>query len=243
MLPVRVVISSFALVVALAPVVAFADHTQDELANAEAQLGLAEDEAAALQAQAQLDAANDRAIALAKSEADRLAQLSLTANGAAIEQIAHALANAARAQGDLNALNELEIAQARAAALVAKADATLANALAQGRPDEIANARAQSNGLHNLANLIDGAQAEIAMSSAILTGEARADAIHTPGIAAAANGQAMGANELLAADAALNAGDLAASNDMQIDTAKATAVIDHAEASLANAEAMAAAQD
>src|SRR5919204_435161 len=83
---------------------------------------------------------------------------------------------------------------------IAKADATLANALAIGRTDEIANARAQSADLHGLADLIAGAQAQANMSNDLLIGQDRADAIHTPGVAAAENGAAMAANELLAAD-------------------------------------------
>src|SRR5262249_24540703 len=157
-------------------------------------------------------AQNERMIAVLKSEALREKQLNNVANGNALEALAASLANAARADGDLNARNSLAIAQNQAAILVANVDANLANAqmLAQtkGRWDELANAQAQSDLLHKVANFISGQQAELNMANDKQIGQNRADAIHTPGIAAQANGMAMGANELLAADAELQAGAL-----------------------------------
>jgi hypothetical protein len=245
MTPLRVLVLCVGLVIALAPMTAAADDTADhlaaELANANAQYQLALQQANDINAQTELNMSNDRMIALLQSEALRQHQLDGTANGNAIEQITRTLASAARANGEVDARNELGIAQIRAGALIIKADATLANALAQGRQDEILNAQAQSSFLHRLADTITSVIAEQNMSSARLTADARADALHTPGIAAAANGTAMGANDLLAADVTLAAGQVAAMSESIAGSTKASAIISHAAASLKNAQAMAAA--
>ncbi len=245
MTPLRVLVLCVGLVIALAPMAAVAaddtDHMAAELANASAQYQLALQQADDINAETELNMANDRMIALLQSQALRQHQLDGTANGNAIEQITRSLANAARADGELNARNELGIAQIRAAALMVKADATLANALAQGRQDEILNAQAQSSFLHQLADAITSVMAEQNMSNARLIADARADALHTPGIAAAANGTAMGANDLLAADVTLAAGQLYAMSESIAGSTKAAAILSHAAASLKNAQAMAAA--
>ena len=242
----RATVCCASLIVALAPLAAFADtspsHAQDEVTNGQAQLVEAEQQVSDMQAEAQQSAANERMIGLLRSEAMRQMQLNNVANGNALEQIAAALANAARANGELNARNELAIAQMRAAALIATADANLANgqqlALTRGRNDELANARAQSALLHQVADFITSTQAELNMSSARQTGQDEADAIHTPGIAEQQNSQAMAADELLDADTALNAGALAATSATLSANVEESAVLAHAEASLANAETM-----
>src|SRR5262249_16012279 len=113
----------------------------------QAQLANAEQQVSDLQADAQQSAANERMIALLKSEKLRQIRLNNLDNGNALEEIAAALANAARAQGDLNAQNELQIAQIKAAAL-------------------IVNAQAQSTLLHRIADVISGTQSEINMANA-----------------------------------------------------------------------------
>ena len=242
----RLIVCCASLVVALAPLAAFADnstsHEQDELANGEAQLVDAEQQVSDMQAQAQQSAANERMISVIKSEALRQNQLENVANGNALESIASALADATRAQGDVNAQNELQIAQMKAATLVATADANVANAqmLAQnkGRWDELANAQAQSALLHQIADFLTNTQAQINMDSARETADAQADAIAMPAEAQQANSDAMGANDLLDADTDLAAGDLAATSvALTADTAEGT-VLAHAEESLANDEAM-----
>jgi hypothetical protein len=244
---IRVLVCSVGLVIALAPTMAAfaqdntAAHQQAEVLNAEAQFQLAQDQANQIQAQAQLSAENERTIAFLQSEEMRQHQLDLSANGNAIEQIAAALANAARAQGDLNAQNELQIQQIRASVLVAKADATLANALAQNRQSEIDNARAQSSFLHQLADFITSTLAESNMSNAKLQGQAMADKIHTPAIAGADNGNAMAAAEVLASDAVLQAATISSSSANLTGKAKAAAILAHAADSVKNAQAMAAA--
>ena len=215
------------------------DHLQAELANGDAQFVLAQQDAQALQAQADRAAANDRMIAVLRSEAMRQKELNLVANGRAMEEIANALANAARADGDLNARNELAIAQIKAASLIAIADANLANGImlaqTKGRTDEEANSRAQSNFLHQLANFISGQQAELNMANSKEIGQNMADAIHTPAIAQEQNSEAMGANELLAADLDLQAGELAAFSDIESEGGTAAAKeLDHAAASRHN---------
>jgi hypothetical protein len=243
MVLIRVLVCSAALAVALTPLVALADdtspeHLQAELANGQAQFTLAQQDALNLDAQAQESAANERMIALLKSEAMRLRQLSLVANATSMEQIAAALANAARADGDLNARNELAIAQLKAANLVAIADANLANGImlaqTKGRTDEFLNAQAQSNFLHQLASFISGRQAELNMANAKEIGQERADEIHTPKLVEEQNGMAMGANELLAADTELQAGALAATSAVISVGAKASSVLGHAASSLKN---------
>lgn len=240
---IRVLVFSAALAVALSPLVALAqddtpEHLQAELANGEEQFALAQQEAQDLEAQAQQNAANERMIAVLKSEAMRQRQLNLVANATAMEQIAAALANAARANGEIEARNELAIAQEKAANLVAVADANLANGimLAQikGRTDEEANARAQWNIAHQLADFITGRQAELNMANAREIGQEDADAIHTPKIVEEQNGEAMGAEALLDSDLALQAGELAALSDVASEGVAEANVVDHAAASLRN---------
>ena len=156
-----------------------------------------------------------------------------------MEEIANALANAARADGDLNARNELAIAQIKAASLIAIADANLANGImlaqTKGRTDEEANSRAQSNFLHQLANFISGQQAELNMANSKEIGQNMADAIHTPAIAQEQNSEAMGADELLAADVDLAAGELAAASDAMSEGGTAAAAeLAHAASSRHN---------
>jgi len=235
-----------ALFVALSPLAAFADdsqqHAQDEVANGQAHLVDAQQQVADMQADAQQAASNERMIALLQSQALRQKQLNNTANADAMEQIAAALANNARANGDVSARNELAIAQNRAAVLISYADANLANAqmLAQtkGRWDELANAQAQSVFLHQLADFITGQQAEASMSSARQTAEEQADAIQTPAIVEQQNSQAMGANDLLAADTALEASELNATSVTISSSVEESTLLGHAEASLLNDEAM-----
>jgi hypothetical protein len=238
----RVLVCCVSLVIALAPLAAFADestsHEEDEVANAEAQLAIAEQDASNMQAEAQQSAANDRMIALLKSEAMRQLQLHNVANGNAIEQIAAALANAARAQGEVNAQNELIIAQNKAAVLIATADANLANAqvLAQekGRYDELQNAQAQSTLLHQAADVLTSTIAEANMANARQIAQDEADAIHTPGIAEQQNSEAMGAEELLASDTDLEAGELSATSDIISSQMDQDNVLSHALGSLHN---------
>src|SRR4051812_8257021 len=127
----RVLVCGAALCVALVPLAAFADdmtHEQDEVANAEAQLADAQQDVRDMQMQAQQDAANERMIALLRSEAMRERQLDLVSNSTAMEQIAGSLATAARANGEADARNALAIAQIKAAALLAPIEGNLANA-------------------------------------------------------------------------------------------------------------------
>jgi len=243
---IRALICSVGLVVALAPTMAaFAesnsDHLQQELANAAAQYQLALDQAAAVQQEGLLSQENERMIAFLQSEAMRQKQLDVSANGNAIESIAATLANAERAQGDLNARNELIILQNKAAILVAHADATVANALAQGRPEEIANANAQSKFLHNLADTITSVLADTNMSNAKIIAENNADEVHTHGLVEQANGQSLAAGALFAADEALMAGRIAGASTASSNNGRSAVIIARAAASLRNAQAMAAA--
>jgi len=246
---IRAFVCSAALAVALTPFAASADtsaeHAQAELANGQAQWDLAQQQASDIEQQASLSAANERMIAQLRSQAFRERQLSNTSNALAMEQIASALANAARNSGDLNARNELGIAQIKAAGLVAIADANLANgqqlAITKGRFDELANSKAQSDFMHQLANFISGTLAEQNMSNAKLIGQEQADAIHTPAIAQEQNSLALGAEELLAGDVVLSAGTVNAISSTVTGSTKASAVLAHAAASLQNAQAMAAA--
>jgi len=241
---------SAALAVALTPLVALAqddspEHLQAELANANEQFNLAQQQAQDLEAQAQQSAANERMIAVLKSEAMRQRQLNLVANATAMEQIAAALANAARAEGDFDARNELAIAQQKAAILIEKADLNLANGImlaqTKGRLDEEANARAQSNFLHQLADFITGRQAELNMANAKEIGQAEADEIHTPKLVEEENGQAMGAASLLEADVDLAAGDLGARSVEIAASNEESDVVSHAADSVRNAQAQLAA--
>jgi hypothetical protein len=247
---IRAFVCSAALAVALTPFAALAadttpDHLQAELANGQAQWDLAQQQASDMQQQANDSASNERMIAQLRSQAFRERQLSNTSNAIAMEQIAAALANVARGSGDLNARNELGIAQIKAAGLVAIADANLANgrqlAATKGRFDEFLNAQAQWDFTHRLANFISGTMAEQNMSNAKLIAQEQADAIHTPALAQEQNGLAMGAADLLAADVALAAGNVNAGSATITGASKASAVLAHAAASLANAQAMAAA--
>jgi hypothetical protein len=244
----RVLVCSAALAIALTPLAALAaddspEHMQAELANGQAQWDLALGQVSELQQEANQSAANERMIALLRSQSLRERQLDQVANATALEDVASALANQARADGVMNARNELAIAQIRAAGLIARADANMANALAIGRPDEIVNAQAQSNFLHQLADFITGQQAQQNMRNAEQIGQDEADAIHTPALAEEENGIAMGANDLLAADTVLEAGELNAESATISVGADAAEVLDHAAASLRNAEAMAAEAD
>ena len=247
---IRVLVLSAALAVALTPLVALAqddspEHLQAELANANEQFNLAQQQAQDLEAQAQQSAANERMIAVLKSEAMRQRQLNLVANATAMEQIAAALANAARAEGDFDARNELIIAQQKAAVLIQKADLNLANGImlaqTKGRLDEETNARAQSNFLHQLADFITGRQAELNMANAKEIGQAEADEIHTPKLVEEENGQAMGANELQFADAEIADGELGARSVEIAAGNEESDVVNHAAASVRNAQAQLAA--
>jgi hypothetical protein len=231
------------------PLAAFAapqspQHAQDELANGQAQLADTQQQVSDMQAQADQSAANDRMIALLRSQAMRERQLNLIDNGNAMDQIANALAESLVAQGDASAQNDLMIAQNKAAQLISIADANLANAqmLAQTKGqhgmDELANAQAQSDFLHQVADFITGQQAQINMSNDHQIAQAEADAVQTQGEEVMANGEAMGADEVLAADDVLNAGEIDATSDELSVTDKADALLSHAESSLANDEEM-----
>lgn len=247
---VRAFVFVAALSVALTPFAALAQdntpqHQQDELANGFAQFDLAQQQAVQIQDDANRSAQNERMIAVLRSELLRQKQLSDVANGNALEALSASLANAARAQGNANAQNALMIAQGQAAMILSRVDANLANArqlaITKGRADELANAQAQADLLQRVANFISGQLAEQNIANEKQIGQDRADAIHTPGIVAQTNGLAMGANELLAADAQLQAGALAAVSSNVRAGAKATTVLSKAAASLANAKAQAAA--
>jgi hypothetical protein len=238
------IVCCFGLALALAPVGALADtasdHSQAELANAEAQLQDAQQQADDFATQASLSAANEREIAFMRSEALRQAELNNGADARAIEQIASALAAGIRSAGDANARNELAILQIKADALVAKADDKVANALAIGRADEIANAQAQSAALHQMADYLLGTVAQQNMNNAEVMADDAAAALETSATAEAQNDTAMGDDDLLAADTVLNSADVAAESSILTGEAQGEALLTHAEASLANAEAMAA---
>jgi hypothetical protein len=234
---IRAVVFGATLTLALSPLAAFAadtstEHSQAELANGFAQLDQTQQQVADMQTDANKSAANERMIAVLRSQAMRERQLNLVANANAMESIAASLANAARAQGDVNARNEVAIAQIRAARLVAVADANVANAIAIGRIDEIANANAQAKTLHQLADFLTGQMTETNISNDKQIAQQTADEIHTPKIVEQQNGAAMGANELLASDVALQAGTLAATSVMVSESADAADLLDHALSSL-----------
>src|SRR6266508_1358993 len=90
MTPLRVLVLCVGLVIALAPMAAVAaddtDHMAAELANASAQYQLALQQADDINAETELNMANDRMIALLQSQALRQHQLDGTANGNAIER-------------------------------------------------------------------------------------------------------------------------------------------------------------
>jgi hypothetical protein len=238
----RSLVCCLGLVVALVPMAALADsskdHRQAELANATAQLQLAQQDAVDLGDQAAESAANEREIALLKSEAMRQAQLDNAANASALEQMASSLAAAVRAQGQASAANELAILQMKAGALILKADANVANAMAIGRADEIANAQAQSAILHQLADYLTGVLAQTNMSSAEINADEEASSLVTAEDAEAANDIALGADDLLAADTEISDAQVAAESSELTGAARADGVLEHAEASLANAEEM-----
>ena len=173
-----------------------------------------------------------------RSKQIRLRQQGNTANANAIEEITRAAANSMRDLGDLNARNELIIAQGKAAVLLAKADATMANALAQGRPAEIENAHAQGRIYRAAASLISGVLAESNMSSSEVRAEMLADKVHTPGLAEAANGQAMAADKAAQKDTIMATGEVAASSSEIRGDRSANDLISHAENSHENAVAM-----
>ena len=245
---VRLCVCAAALAVALSPLGANAaddmeEHQQQEVANGYAQLDLAQQQVADLQRQAEQNMANERMIALLRSEAGRERQLSLVANANALEAIATDLANAQLAQGDIKAQNALATAQLRATALLVNIDANLANArqlaINKGRVDELANAQAQSALLHQVADFITE-QASVDMNNEKMIAQARAGALQTQGIVEQQNGVAMGANALLAGDVSLAAGQLNATNMSLVFTTKEATVLNHAADSLRNALAMAA---
>ncbi len=239
----QTVVGCAALVLALAPMGAFASsspsHKQDSVANALAQLQLAQQQATDLATAAQQSAANEREIALLKSQSMRQDQLDNADNAAALQQIAQQLADQIRATGSVNAANELAILQIKAAAIVNHADNQLANALAIGRPDEIANAQAQDAAAHQLADYLTGTLAQQNMSNDTIIADDQATAIDGSMMAEAQNDEALGADELLAADAALNAGDVAAESADLEGSADGAELVAHAEAEVANAEAQA----
>jgi hypothetical protein len=232
----RGLVCTFGLVIALAPMATFAANDPDtSFANAQAQMQLAQQRAADLQADADLSAQNSRMIALLQSQALRQQQVDTMANATAMDQISAALADSARAQGDVNARNALAIAQIKAAALVTQADSSLANAIARGRADKIENATARSNLLHQLADLLTTNMAELDMTNSRQIAAARADAIRTPALAQVDNATAMGANDLLAADTVLQAGEVNASSAQVRASDKAAAVLARAQANLQSA--------
>jgi hypothetical protein len=232
------------LVLALAPVAAFADssgaHKQQEVANAESQLALAQQQADAINAAASQSATNDRTIAVEKSTVLRQAQLDSMANAAALQQQATALADQMRTQGDQNAANELAILQIKASALVAHADASLANALAIGRADEIANAQAQAAAAHQLADYMTSTLAQQNMSNDQIIADGAAAAVDDAAQAEAQNEVAMGDDDVFAADDVLSAADVSAVSDTITASTKGDTLLGHALGSLANAEAQAA---
>jgi hypothetical protein len=243
MRPMKSVICVVALAVSLAPAAALAssskDHSQAELANAQAQLQVAQQQATDIADQAALSATNEQQIAIDKSEVLRQAQLNDVANAAAMQQQASQLADEIRAQGDQNARNELAILQLKASLIVAHADASLTNALAMGRPDEIANAQAQSAAAHQLADYLTGTLAAINMSSVEVSANDSATALTDEADVQAQNDMAMGDDDLFASDTILNDGEVSAESAALSVAPEVGTLLGHAEASLENAEAQA----
>jgi hypothetical protein len=235
-------ILSTGVILALTPGAVFAsssrDHKLSEVANAEAQLQLAQQQAADLANAAAEEGANARAIAFLQSEAMRQTQLNNAANAQALQQLATTLAASIRSQGQANAANSVAILQLKADALIAKADAKLANAMAIGRADEIANAQAQSDALHQLADFLTGDLAQLNSSNAQQIADAQASQVEDQVAMEVQNDQALGANELFAADTILEAANVEVENVTIQGETKGDAMIAHAEESLANAEAM-----
>ena len=236
----RGVICGFAVALALAPVGALAStpHSQSELDNAKAQLAIAQLEVDALAAQGVFDGMNARQIAFAKSELLRQKQLDDSANAAALQQLAGDLAAQIRASGDANARNELAILQIKASGLIVKADTGLANAYAMGRPDEIANAEAQSAAWHQLVDYLTGTLAQLNQSSAEISADDAASMVEGDATVEVENAEAMGANDLFAADTILEAANLDVQSAAVSEAERGAAILAHAEDSLANAEEM-----
>ena len=242
---VRGIVCCASLIVALAPLAAFADtssdHAQAELANAQAQFTDAQQTVSDLQAQAQQDASNERMIALLKSEAMRQRQLDMTNNATALEQIASELAAADRDAGTQNAVNDLLIAQNQASIVLANVDANVANArmlaITKGRDDELRNALAQADIAHRIADFITGQQAQMNEANAEQIAGQQASTVQGQANVQAQNNTALGANELLAADVTLQAAQLNATSVTITANSKASNVLGHATASLANARA------
>lgn len=236
----RGVICGLAVALALVPMGALAStpHSQSELANARAQLAAAQLEVDALAAQGVFDGMNARQIAFAKSELLRQKQLDDSANAAALQQLAGDLAAQIRASGDANARNELAILQIKAATLIVKADAGLANAYAMGRPDEIANAEAQSVAFHQLADYLTGTLAQLNMSSSEVSAADAASMVEGDATVEIQNAEAMGANDLFAADTILEAANLDVQSAAVSAAERGAAILAHADDSLANAEEM-----
>jgi hypothetical protein len=232
------------LAFSLAPMATFAstskDHSQSELANAQAQLSLAQQTATDIANQAAQSATNEQQIAIDQSELLRQSQLDNVANAAALQQLAAQLADQLRAQGDANARNELAILQIKAGVIVAHADASLTNALAMGKPSEIANAQAQDAIAHQLADFLTTTLAAQNMSSAVVSADASATEVVDNANVQAENNVAMGDDDLLAADQVLADGAIAADSSRVSAESDSGTVIGHATASLANAEAQAA---
>jgi hypothetical protein len=222
------------------PAAALADsieHAQAEVANGQAQWELAQQEALTLQQEGQQEAANARMIAILRSEALRQRQLDLVRNAEAMEQIAAALASAIREEGaTVQAANEREILLLKAARLTEHFDAELANAYAQGRADSIANAQAQSNFWHGVADFLTGALTEQNIENVKQIAQEQADEIHTPALVEEENAAAMGAEDLFDADLALNAGALDAASALVDVEQEADALLEHAADSLHSVE-------
>jgi hypothetical protein len=210
------------------------------VANAQAQLALAQQQVDAINAAGSQSASNDRTIAVQKSTVLRQAQVDNMANSAALQQQAAALADQMRTQGDQNAANELAILQIKASALVTRADASLANALAIGRADEIANAQAVDSAAHQLADYMTSTLAQQNMSNDKIIADTAAAAVDDSAQAEAQNDMAMGADDVLAADEILSDADVAATSDTITAGTEGASILGHAIDSLANAEAQAA---
>jgi hypothetical protein len=221
------------------PAAALADeveHAQAEVANAEAQWDLAQQEALALQHEGQQDAANARMIGLLRSEAMRQRQLDLARNAEAMEQVASDLAATIRHDGaTLQAANEIGILRIKADRIRTHVADEVANAYAQGRESQIVNALAMQKFWDGVADFLTGTQAEQNVSNVEQIADEQADAVYAPSVDEAANAEAMGAEDLFAGDLALQAGAVDAASalvDVQADQA---ALLDHAQSSLNSA--------
>jgi hypothetical protein len=212
------------------------EHAQAEVANAEAQWELAQQEALALQHEGQQDAANARMIGLLRSEAMRQRQLDLARNAEAMEQVASDLAATIRHDGaTLQAANEIGILRIKADRIRTHVADEVANAYAQGRESQIVNALAMQTFWDGVADFLTGTQAEQNVSNVEQIADEQADAVYAPSVDEAANAEAMGAEDLFAGDLALQAGAVDAASalvDVQADEA---ALLDHARSSLNSA--------